>query len=69
MTTDAGRYRGHVDSGPRGGVWIAYDDDETIPCASSDEADQLRVGRRTMRVAFVPFGTSIGDAIYAAESA
>jgi len=43
-------------------VWVAYDDDQTIPCGSYDEATQQR-----LPVVFVPYGTSIGDAIEAAE--
>jgi hypothetical protein len=58
------RARGSVDTGPRGGVWVAYDEDQTVPCASYDDATRLR-----MRAVFVPFGTRIGDAIEAEERA
>jgi len=64
MTSEAaeGRYRGQVDAGPRGGVWVAYDDDQTVPCASYDDAMRQR-----LPVVFVPYGTSIGEAIEASE--
>ena len=64
MTSEPADYRarGHVDVGPRGGVWVAYDDDQTVPCGSYDEATRQR-----LPVVFVPYGTSIADAIEAAE--